>query len=226
MIIVHYLNNSRAQRILFLLEEMGLDYETNIFKRVGGLAPEAMKKVHPLGKAPVITDGEHTIAESGAIVEYLAEKYGKESMVVDGDPDDPAVLNYRYWLHYSEGSLAPLLVMRIIFDRIENAKVPFFIKPVSKGIVSQVMKSYLGPNLKNQFDFVEEYLSNNQFFGGERFNSADIMMLFPLEGAMSRPEFAEKYPNIRDYVTRMQARPAYQRALEAGTPYAFAKTSS
>lgn len=221
MITVHYLNNSRAQRILFMLEELGTPYEINIFKRVDGLAPESMKKIHPLGKSPVITDGEHTIAESGAIIEYLGEKYGKESMMVEGEPDDPAVMNHRYWMHYAEGSLTPLLVMKLIFDRIENAKVPFFVKPISKGIVNQVMTSYLGPNLNTQFAYVEDYLGNNQFFGGERMTGADVMMLFPLEGAMNQKAFAEKHPNMLDYVKRMQARPAYQRALEAGEPYAF-----
>ena len=221
MITVHYLNNSRAQRILFMLEEMGTPYEINVFKRVEGLAPEGMKKIHPLGKSPVITDGDNTIAESGAIVEYLATKYGQDSMVVSGEPDDPAVLNYRYWMHYAEGSLTPLLVMKLIFDRIENAKVPFFVKPISKGIVKQVMTSYLGPNLGTQFAFVEDYLGKNEFFGEDRMTAADVMMLFPLEGAMAQPAFAEKHPNMLDYVKRMQARPAYQRALEAGEPYAF-----
>ncbi|MEM9774339.1 MAG: glutathione S-transferase, partial [Chloroflexota bacterium] len=166
MITVHYLNNSRAQRILFMLEEMGVPYETNVFKRVGGLAPESLKEIHPLGKSPVITDGEYTIAESGAIIEYLAQKHGQDSLLISGQPNDPAVLNYRYWLHYAEGSLTPLLVMKLIFDRIENAKVPFFVKPVSRGIVNQVMSSYLGPNMSTQFDFVEDYLSTSQFFGG------------------------------------------------------------
>ena len=223
MVTVHYLNNSRAQRILFMLEELGTPYEINVFKRVGGLAPDSMKKIHPLGKSPVITDGANTIAESGAIVEYLAEKYGKDSMKVDGEPDDPAVLNYHYWLHYAEGSLTPLLVIKLIFDRIENAKVPFFVKPISRGIVKQVMTTYLGPNMSTQFAFVEDYLSQNRYFGGEQLSAADVMMLFPLEGAMNQKDFAEKYPSILDYVKRMQARPAYQRALEKGEPYAFAQ---
>ena len=156
MITVHYLNNSRAQRILFMLEEMGVPYETNVFKRVDGLAPKSLKEIHPLGKSPVITDGEHTIAESGAIIDYLAKKYGRDSLLVSGEPDDPAVLNYHYWLHYAEGSITPLLVMKLIFDRIENAKVPFFVKPISRGIVNQVMSSYLGPNMGTQFAFVED----------------------------------------------------------------------
>lgn len=223
MITVHYLNNSRAQRILFMLEEMGVPYETNVFKRVGGLAPKSLKDIHPLGKSPVITDGAHTIAESGAIVEYLAAKYGTETLLIEGAPDDPAVLNYRYWMHYAEGSLTPLLVMKLIFDRIENAKVPFFVKPISRGIVKQVMSSYLGPNMNTQFTFVETYLSKNQFFGGDQISAADIMMLFPLEGAMSQSVFAEKYPHIFDYVKRMQERSAYQKALEKGEPYAFAQ---
>lgn len=223
MITVHYLNNSRAQRILFILEEMGVPYEINLFKRVKGLAPESMKQIHPLGKSPVVTDGDLTIAESGAIIEYLVNKYGHGPLLVSGAPDDPAVLNYRYWMHYAEGSLAPLLVMKLIFDRIKNAKVPFFVKPIARGIVKQVTESYLGPNLSTQLSFVNDYLAKNEYFGGEVMTAADVQMLFPLEGAMSQGEIRETYPHIAAYVDRMQSRPAYQRALEAGEPYAFAQ---
>ena len=223
MITVHYLNNSRAQRILFMLEEMGTPYQINVFKRVKGLAPESMKQIHPLGKSPVITDGELTIAESGAIIEYLVEKYGQAPLQVSGEPDDPAVLNYRYWMHYAEGSLAPLLVMKLIFDRIKNAKVPFFVKPVARGIVKQVTDSYLGPNLSTQLAFVNDYLAKHQYFGGDDISAADVQMLFPLEGAASQEGFGEQYPHIATYVDRLQSRPAYQRALAAGEPYAFAK---
>ena len=220
MITDHYLNNSRAQRILFMLEEIGAEYETNVFKRVKGLAPASLKKIHPLGKSPVITDNGATIAESGAIIEYLAAKYGPQ-MMVTGEPDYPAVLNYRYWIHYAEGSLMPLLVMKLMFDQIKNAKVPFFIKPVAKGIVKQVMDRYLGPTLNSQLAFVEAHLSSHEYFGGDSMNAADVQMLFPLEGVAVQADYKNSYPNIVEYVTRLQARPSYQRALSAGEPYAF-----
>ena len=224
MITVHYLNNSRAQRILFMLEELGIEYETNVFFRVNGLAPPNLKEIHPLGKSPVITDGDLKLAESGAIVEYLANKYGKDSLLVEGEPDDPAVLNNRYWMHYAEGSLTPPLLVNIIFNRIKHAKVPFFVKPISNRIVEQVMSSYIGPNITAHFGFVEDYLSNNEFFGGDRLTTADVMMLFPLEGAMTQKSLQEQYPKCFAYVNRMQARPSYQRALEKGEPYDFAQT--
>ena len=222
MIKLHYLNNSRAQRILFMLEEMGVPYETEVFKREKNLAPTSLKNIHPLGKSPVITDGNLTIAESGAIIEYLAEKYGKGTMIPEGEFDDPDVLAYKYWIHYAEGSLMPLLVMKLIFDRINNAKMPFFVKPIAKRIVGQVMTSYLAPNIDTHMGYVENHLFSQKWFAGNSFSAADVQMIFPLEASVRQEEIAEKYPNIKAYVERVHARPAYQRALAAGEPYAFA----
>lgn len=208
-----------------MLEEMGTPYETEVFMREHNLAPPSLKKIHPLGKAPVITDGDLVIAESGAIIEYLAEKYGKETMIPAGGFDSQAVLDYKYWLHYAEGSLMPPLVMQLIFNRIKTSKMPFFVKPIAKGIVQKVEESYLGPNISTHMGFVDDYLSKNEWFAGDSISAADVQMLFPLEASVNQKGFAAQYPNIAAYVKRLQARPAYQRALDAGEPYAFAGKS-
>lgn len=221
MITLHHLNNSRSQRILWMLEDLGLPYEIKPYQRnpVTELAPESLKKVHPLGKAPVITDGDLNLAESGLIIEYLAETYGRDKLW----PSDPKTLwQCKYWLHYAEGSLMPLLVMRLIFDKINSSPMPFFIKPVAKGISDQVNKAYLGPNLRTHMEYIEKHLAANDWFAGKNFSAADIQMSFPLEAAESRRALVGEYPNIRAWVQKIHAMPAYQRALKAGGPYDYA----
>lgn len=223
MITVHHLNNSRSQRVLWMLEELGLDYEIQRYERDPEtmLAPASLKKVHPLGKSPVITDGDLTIAESGAIIEYLAHTYGKDSMLPE--PGTQQWLDCSYWLHYAEGSLMPPLVMRLVFEKIKTSPMPFFIKPVAKGIASKTNQMFIGPQIRTHMDFVESHLANHTWFLGDKLSAADFQMSFPLEASVARGIVEKKSrPNIVAWVERAHARPAYQRALEKGGEYDFA----
>lgn len=225
MVTVHHLNNSRSQRILWLLEELKVPYKVVRYERdlKTNLAPESLKSLHPLGKSPMISDDEKVIAESGCIVEYLIDKYGQVKFAINSQ--DQAYWTYKYWLHYAEGSLMPLLVMKLIFDKIKTAKQPFFVKPISKIISDKVMASYVGPNLENNLEFIENHLSQNEWFAGDKMTAADVQMVFPLEAAMARMENEIKYPLIRAYVDKIHSRPAYQIALEKGGEYAYAKVA-
>ena len=211
MITVHHLENSRSRRILWLLEELGLDYDLKYYKRDPKtlLAPESLKAVHPLGKSPVITDGDITVAESGAIIEYLTETYGQGRLV----PADPEPLRrYRYWLHYAEGSLMPWLVMKLVFSRIpKSPEMPFFLRSVAKKMMSKVQSQFLDPQLSNHLGFIETSLQGQDWFAGD-FSAADIQMSFPLEVASNRVDLAA-YPHIHGVMQRYQERPAYQRAI-------------
>lgn len=221
MIVVHHLNNSRSQRILWMLEELGLEYEIKSYQRDAKtqLAPQSLREVHPLGKSPVITDGDIKVAESGAIVEYLVQTYAGANMQFA--PGGQEQRDYQYWLHYAEGSLMPFMVMKLIFDTLKTAPMPFFIRPVAKGIANEVMKAYVGPNVKSNLTFVEQHLADKrEYFVGEHLSGADFQMLFPLEAVVAKGA-ATDYPHITDYVQRMQQREAYQRGLEAGGPYDY-----
>lgn len=221
MIIVHHLNNSRSQRILWLLEELGVEYQLKKYQRdtKTQLAPPELKHIHPLGKSPVIEDDGLLIAESANIVEYLAGKYGEGKLIPESD--STAFHQYKYWIHYAEGSLMPFLLLKLIFDKIKTAPMPFFVKPVANGIVAQVMKMFLGPNLTTNMEFVNNHLAENEWFAGE-FSAADIQMSFPLEASLDRVGPMGGYPQITDFVKKFQARPAYQKALEVGGPYDYA----
>ena len=232
MITVHHLNNSRSQRILWLLEELGLEYEVKRYERDPKTmaAPESLKKVHPLGKSPVITDdaSDQTIAESGAIVEYLSERYGikerSEPMLPDRESGkfDKAYWDCRYWLHYAEGSLMPPLLVGLITAKLRATKMPFFAKPIAKKIANQIDKSFTQPRLKEHFTFVNEHLAGRSWFAGDHLTAADIQMSFPLEAASARGLIDEKYPNIRKFVDMIHARPAYKAGLERGGEYDYA----
>lgn len=219
MIIVHHLENSRSQRILWLLEELGVEYEIKHYKRDAktSLAPPELLKVHPLGKSPVITDGDLTVAESGAIVEYLVGKYDNGRLLpAEGTPER---LVYTYWLHYAEGTFMPLMIISLILSRIESAPVPFFLKPVTKGIADKVRNSYLNANVKRNLDFMEATLKKLKWFCGDQMTAADIQMSFPLEAAAVRTNLQDEYPNLAACLKRMHAMPAYKAALEKGGPY-------
>ncbi len=221
MLKLHHLENSRSQRILWLLEELGVDYELVSYQRDpdSGLAPSALLEVHRLGKSPVITDDDVTIAESGAIVEYLVERYDDGAL---GPADDPAErLGYRYWLHYAEGSFMPLMIVSLIMSRIESAPLPFFAKPIARGIVSKVRQSYLDPNIERHLGYLNEELSDRSWFLGDRLTAADIQMSFALEAAEVRSDLSARYPNLNGFLERMRARPAYRAALERGGPYSL-----
>ncbi|NCF73096.1 MAG: glutathione S-transferase [Gammaproteobacteria bacterium] len=221
MLVVHHLENSRSQRIVWLLEELGLDYEIRQYKRdpVTSLAPPELLSLHPLGKAPMITDGEVTIAESGAIIEYLVRKYDDGRLGPDPDPDSSAAMAYTYWLHYAEGTFMPLMILALIIGRIETAPMPFFAKPIAKGIVAKVRNGYLGANVQRNLDFMEASLSRSPWFCGEKMTAADIQMSFAIEAAAVRTNLEGDYPQLAAYLKRIQERPAYQAALDKGGPY-------
>jgi len=218
MIIVHHLENSRSQRVLWLLEELEVPYEVKRYERDKKtmLAPPALKAVHPLGKSPVITDGDVTVAESGAIIEYIVDRYGKGRMVPA--PGTPERLRYTYWMHYAEGSLMPLLVMKLVLSRVPQA-VPFLVRPVARAIVGGVESLYLAPNLKLQLDYLEAELGTSEWFAGKDLTAADVQMSFPIEAAAARGEAGIMRPRLAMFLQKIHARPAYRRALEKGGPY-------
>jgi glutathione S-transferase len=219
MITVHHLNNSRSQRVLWLLEELEVPYEVKRYERDATtmLAPASLKAVHPLGKSPVITDGEVTLAESGAIIEYLAGTYaGGRLLPPAGTPER---LRCTYWLHYAEGSAMPPLLMSLIFNRVRTSPMPFFAKPIARGIADKVMGSFVSPQIKLHFDYMEGELGKSTWFAGHEFSAADVQMSFPLEAAASRAGLNASRPNLAAFLERIHARPAYQRALAKGGPY-------
>ncbi|ERP85323.1 hypothetical protein Q670_06460 [Alcanivorax sp. P2S70] len=217
MITVHHLENSRSLRIVWMLEELGIDYQIKHYKRDSKtmLAPAELKAIHPLGKSPAITDGETTIVESGAIIEYLARRYGGEAW--QPPADDSRWLEERYWLHYAEGSLMPLLVMKLIFGRIPQSPMPFFAKPIARGISGKVIGSFIDPQLDTHLAQIEQHLSANTWFTGDTPGCADIMMSFPLQAASARANL-DHYPGIRRFLEQMEQRPAYQRAVDKAGP--------
>jgi glutathione S-transferase len=218
-IVVHHLNNSRSQRVLWLLEELDVDYGIERYQRDPEtmLAPSSLRRVHPLGKAPVIKDGEITLAETGAIIEYLIERYGLGRLAPP--PGTPERLRYTYWLHYAEGSAMPPMVLKLIFDRVESTKLPFFVRPVARGIARRVKSSFVEPQIKLHLDYVEAELAKSAWFAGDAFSAADIQMSFPIEAAAARGVLDGGRPNLGRFLERIHARPAYQRALERGGPY-------
>jgi glutathione S-transferase len=222
MITVHHLNNSRSQRVLWLLEELGLPYEIKKYQRNAQtmLAPPELLQVHPLGKSPVITDGDTTVAESGAIIEYLLERYGNGRLVpAAGTPER---LRYRYWLHFAEGTAMSPLLMKLVFERIKVTKMPFFAKPIARGISNKVLAAMVDPNLKRQLDFMEAELGKSEWFAGDEFSAADIQMSFPVEASAQRAGLDASRPKLMSFLKRIHARPAFRRALERGGPYSFA----
>ena len=222
MIIVHHLNNSRSQRILWLLEELGLEYDIKYYERDPKtlLAPASLRQVHPLGKSPVITDGTLTVAESGAIIEYLVEQYGGGRLTPS--PGTPERLRYRYWLHYAEGSAMPPLLLKLVFDRIEQQPMPFFIKPIVRQITSRTKETFIIPQITQHINYLELELGKSRWFAGDEFTAADIQMSFPIEAAVARAGLDASRPKLMNFCDRIHSRPAYQRALERGGAYQLA----
>jgi glutathione S-transferase len=217
MITVHHLNHSRSQRILWLLEELQLDYDIQRYERDPKtmLAPASLRAVHPLGKSPVITDGDLTIAESGAIVDYLIDRYGAGRLAPARGTAER--LRYTYWLHYAEGSLMPLLVMKLVFGQIPRGPMPFIVRPVARTIVEKVQAMFLMPQLTRHFAYLEGELGKSSWFAGEAFTAADIQMSFPIEAAAARGGLDRaKQPRLHAFLERIHARPGYQRALTKG----------
>lgn len=208
MITLHHLEQSRSFRILWALEELNLEYQIKFYRRLATLAaPPELKQIHPLGKAPVLTDQDQNIAESAVILEYLQEQYDPQQQF---KPQDRADLQqYRYWMHYAEGSLMPLLVMQLVMNNVPQ-HVPFLVKPVAKKITAGVKAAFIQPRLKDHIQFLETYLASHDYFAGT-FSFADIQMSFPLQALMTRAH--GNYPNIQAFLQRIAQRPAYARAL-------------
>lgn len=223
MITVHHLNNSRSQRVLWLLEELGVAYEIKRYERDAKtmLAPPALKAVHPLGKSPVISDGHRVVAESGAIIEYLVDRYGGGRL--KPAPGSEEALRYTYWMHYAEGSAMPPLLMKLIFDRVEAGPMPFFVRPIAKAIAGRAKRSFIEPQLKLHLDYMEAELGRSEWFAGDEFTAADVQMSFPLEAAAVRAGLDASRPKLHAFLQRIHARPTYQRALERGGKYDFVR---
>jgi glutathione S-transferase len=221
MITVHHLNNSRSQRVLWLLEELGVPYEITKYERDAAtmLAPPSLQKIHPLGKSPVITDGDVTVAESGAIIEYLVERYDHGHLApAIGTPER---LRWRYWMHFAEGSAMPPLLLKLIFDKVEQAPMPFFAKPIARGISGNMKTRMIEPNLQRLLDFMESELASSEWFAGNEFSAADIQMSFPVEAAKQRAGLNSSRPRLIAFLKRIHSRSGYKRALQRGGPYSF-----
>jgi glutathione S-transferase len=225
MIVVHHLNNSRSQRILWLLEELGLEYEIKKYERDPKtmLAPPALRAVHPLGKSPVIQDGDTVVAESGAIIDYLAERYDHADAPLMPAPGTPERRQATYFLHYAEGSAMPPLLLKLVFDRVASSPAPFFVRPIARGIADKVRNTFVLPQIRQHLAFLEGELAKRTWFAGDAFSVADIQMSFPLEAAAARGGLDGQYPNLVGFLGRIHARPAYRRALERGGKYDFAQ---
>lgn len=220
MITVHHLDNSRSQRILFLLEELNVPYQIARYERGSNmLAPEALKKIHPLGKSPVITDGSRVIAESGAILEYLESRYDGEGRLALTDEEEQ--LQSRYWLHYAEGSLMPLLVMKLVFSRMGKPPVPWLLRPVGSAFSKGIQKAWLDKQLTTHRNFIEQHLATHAWFAGSRFSIADVQMSFPLLALTARGGTADS-PAIDAWLRKVQQRDTWQRALAQGGEIVFA----
>jgi glutathione S-transferase len=223
MIIVHHLENSRSQRILWLLEELALPYEIKTYKRDKEtlLAPPELKAVHPLGKSPVITDNGKVIAESALIIDYLVTKYGKGALKPSGDDD---LLRYQYWLHYAEGSLMTPLLIGLVFQKVQDSPMPFFVKPIAKKIADSVRRAWINPQLKLHLEYLESEISKTGWFAGNSFSAADIMMSYPLEGVSETGGL--KQTHLAAFLKKVTERPAYKRAIERGGPFSVIPVST
>jgi len=220
MIRVHHLNNSRSQRILWLLEELGLSYEVVRYQRDAKtmLAPPELRAVHPLGKSPVITDDDITVAESGAIIEYLVERYGEGRL--QPALGTPERLRYTYWLHFAEGSAMPPLLLKLVFSFLpKSPALPALLRPLVRKVSEGAQKSFIDPQILQQLNYFEAELGRHEWFAGDCFSAADIQMSFPLEAAAARGGLDKKWPKVSAFLQKIHDRPAYQRALEQGGPY-------
>ena len=207
MICLHHLEKSRSLRILWALEELKLEYDVKFYQRLANFAaPPELKKIHPLGKAPVLTDQEFTLAESAAILEYLQENYDQQAQFKP--KKQPQQLDYRYWMHYAEGSLMPLLLMTFVMNEVPK-KLPEVVQGMADKVLDAIKHNFISPRLKEHLEYLEDYLTQNQYFAGD-FSFADIQMSFALQALSQR--FGDEYANIQAYVKRIEARDAYQRA--------------
>jgi glutathione S-transferase len=217
MLTVHHLNNSRSQRVLWLLEELGVPYEIVRYQRQSSmLAPPELRAIHPLGKSPVITDNGNTVAESGAIVEYIVGAYGNGRLIPP--PNTPERLRYTYWLHYAEGSAMSPLLMKLLFTLMPK-RAPALLRPLVRKVSNQALTTLVNPQLKQHMAYWEAELGKSEWFAGNAFSAADIQMSFPLEAASARAGLEDGHPKAMAWLERIHARPAYARALEKGGTY-------
>ena len=221
MLTVHHLNNSRSQRVLWLLEELGVPYEIVRYQRLPNMrAPEALYAIHPLGKSPVITDHGNTIAESGAILEYIVDGYGEGRLIPPAKT--PERLRYTYWLHAAEGSAISPLFLKLLFTLMPK-RAPALLRPIVRKVSNQALTSLVNPQVKQHMAFWEAELGKSEWFAGDEFTAADIQMSFPLEAAAARGGLEQGHPRAMAFLDRIHARPAYARALEKGGPYAVGR---
>ena len=222
MLTVHHLENSRSQRVLWLLEELGAPYEIVRYDRDPRtmLAPAALKAIHPLGKSPVITDDGEAVAETGNIVEHILERHGAGRLAAAAGT--PEHRRQRYWLHYAEGSAMPPLLLKLVFGRLP-AGAPALIRPIASAIARRAQSSFVDPQLAMHFDYWEAELEKAEWFAGAEFSAADIMMSFPMEAAADRAGARVGRPKLAAFLKRIHNRPAFRRALERGGPYAYAE---
>ena len=201
--------------MLWLLAELGVEYEMKTYARNPKTlrAPEELRKIHPLGKAPVVTLEGATLAESGAIIENLIERFGDGKLRPDAD--SPDMLEYRYWLHYAEGSLMAPLLVRLITSRIRSAPLPFFIKPIANRVAGKVDDGFTNPEIERHLNFVDDYLSDHEWFSGANFGGADIQMSYPLAAAAQRSGIGDRR-HIEAWLKRIQSRPGYAEAEKVG----------
>ncbi len=216
---VHHLNNSRSQRVLFLLEELGVPYEIKYYRRDPKtmLAPAALRQVHPLGKSPIVTDGDATLAETGAILEYLAATYDDGTLMPPAGSEERRRVTY--YLHYAEGSLMPLMLLSLVFSRLPR-QAPFLLRPLLRKVAAGVHAQFMEPQLTLHLNYLDRELEGRPWFAGHRFTVADAQMSFPIEIAGVRlRQLGAARPNLQSWLDRIHARPAYARALEQGGPY-------
>jgi glutathione S-transferase len=221
MLTVHHLNNSRSQRILWLLEELSLPYEIKKYERDPKtlLAPPELKAIHPLGKSPLLSDNGQVIAESGVIIDYVVGKYGNGRLrPAEGTPER---LRYNYWLQYAEGSAMSPMLLSLIFSKIPKEPMPFFVKPIAKGISDKIMEMFVQPQIKLHLDYMESELRKSEWFAGNEFSGADIQMSFVVEAANARGGLGNERPKLKAFFERIHARPAFKKALEKGGPFSM-----
>ena len=212
MIKVHHLETSRSTRLIWALEELNLDYELIEYKRHPETkrAPDTAKALHPLGRFPLLEMDGKVIVESGAILTYLVEREGKLGPV-DGAKED-----YTYWMHYAEGSAMLPLLLKLITTGLRNAKVPFFIKPISKAIAGKIDGTFTDGELRAHFGWIEKALEAKTYFAGETFSAADIQMSYPIQASFARADMLPERPHTQAWLDRVQSRPAFKKALEKG----------
>lgn len=218
-IIVHHLNNSRSQRILWLLEELELPYEIKKYERMADqLAPPELKAVHPLGLAPIVTDGDVVLAESGAIIEYLIRKYGAGKF----EPSEAGYVDNLYYTHYAEGSLMPILQNYMIFTMVPD-HAPFLIRPLLRVVFNTLKSQIVDPRIKVNLEMIESHLAARPgkfFAGGSEPTSADFLMFFPLE-AIAASGKINVGEHMRAFIELVHARDSYKRVMEKGGEYAY-----